>query len=97
MSAPEATKCLRVRVEGRVQGVWFRAWAAEEATKRGLRGWVRNRADGSVEVQLCGPAARVDEMVTLCRRGPPLARVQGIIAAAVEDDGEPGFRSLPTV
>ena len=93
--APE-TKCLRLRIEGRVQGVWYRAWTGEEAASRSLRGWVRNRTDGSVEAQFCGPAAAVDDMVEACRRGPPHARVQGLIAAPAEDDGEPGFRQLPT-
>ncbi len=96
MGAPEKGKCVRLRLEGRVQGVWFRAWAAEEAVRRGLRGWVRNLRDGSVEAQLCGPGAEVDAMIEACRRGPPLARVERLIAGAVEDDGEPGFRQLPT-
>ena len=96
MSAAPEEKCVRVRLEGRVQGVWFRAWTAEEATRLGLRGWVRNRADGSVEAQFAGAASLVDAMVEACRRGPPLARVQGLIAAAVEDDGMSGFRQLPT-
>ncbi len=97
MAAAGAIKCVRVRIEGKVQGVWFRAWTAEEAAARGLRGWVRNRRDGSVEAQFAGPAEKVDDMVAACRRGPPLARVDGIIAAPVEDDGAPGFRGLPTV
>ncbi|MFI5023428.1 MAG: acylphosphatase [Alphaproteobacteria bacterium] len=97
MSAAQESKCVRLRLEGRVQGVWFRAWTAEEAARRGLRGWVRNRADGSVEAQFAGAASLVDEMVEACRRGPPHARVHGLIAAAVEDDGMPGFRQLPTV
>ena len=97
MAAGGATKCVRVRIEGKVQGVWFRAWTAEEATTRGLRGWVRNRRDGSVEAQFAGPADRVDDMIAACRRGPPLARVDGIIAAPVDDDGEPGFRALPSI
>ncbi|HLI13272.1 MAG TPA: acylphosphatase [Alphaproteobacteria bacterium] len=89
--------CVRVRIEGRVQGVWFRAWTAEEAAKRNLRGWVRNRKDGSVEAQFAGVLDQVDAMVEACRRGPPLARVEGLISAPVEDDGEPGFRTLPTI
>ena len=96
MSSAEPRKCVRVRIEGRVQGVWFRAWTAEEAMGRGLRGWVRNRADGSVEAQFSGPTAKVEAMVEACRRGPPLARVAGLIQAPVEDDGEPGFHQLPT-
>lgn len=90
-------KTVRVRIEGRVQGVWFRAWTGEEATKRSLRGWVRNRRDGSVEAQFSGPPDKVNEMVESCKKGPPHARVAGIIAAEVEDDGEPGFRQLPTM
>ena len=43
------TKTVRVVIEGRVQGVWFRGWAVEQATARGLSGWIGNRADGSVE------------------------------------------------
>jgi acylphosphatase len=90
-------KTVRVRIEGRVQGVWFRAWVGEEAHKRGLSGWVRNRGDGSVEAQFSGPGAQVNDMVEACKRGPPNARVQGLIAAEVEDDGAPGFRQLPTL
>ena len=95
--APEPeTKCVRLRIEGRVQGVWFRAWTAEEATRLGLRGWVRNRLDGSVEVHLGGPAPAVDRMIALCREGPPLARVARLVERPAEDDGVPGFRQLPT-
>jgi acylphosphatase len=97
MTAPPETKSVRVRIEGRVQGVWFRAWAGEEAGKRGLRGWVRNRRDGSVEAQFAGPLQLVNEMVEACKKGPPHARVAGILVAEVEDDGEPDFRQLPTL
>jgi len=89
-------KSVRVRIEGRVQGVWFRAWTSQEAVRRGLRGWVRNRADGSVEAHFAGPSALVDEMVAACRTGPPHARVEGLISAAAEDDGKAGFHQLPT-
>ena len=47
-----------VRIRGKVQGVWYRAWTVQEATRRGLRGWVRNRRDGSVEAFFAGEAAR---------------------------------------
>ncbi|HEY6336103.1 MAG TPA: acylphosphatase [Alphaproteobacteria bacterium] len=97
MNEASRTKTVRMRIEGRVQGVWFRAWTAEEAMKRGVRGWVRNRRDGSVEAQFSGPSQNVDEMVEACKKGPPHAVVQGVIAAEAEDDNEPGFRTLPTV
>ena len=47
--------------------------------------------------KVAGPAEMVDDMVAACRRGPPLARVDGIIAAPVEDDGAPGVHALPSV
>jgi acylphosphatase len=93
---------VRVRIEGRVQGVWFRAWTAQEATARGLDGWVRNRADGTVEALFKGPADAVEAMVEACREGPPSARVTGVAARptdamdAAEAAMEPGFHQLPT-
>ena len=89
-------KAVIARIHGRVQGVWFRAWTVENATRRGLRGWVRNRYDGSVEALLCGPASTVDEMIEACRRGPRSARVERIDQTAAEPVQEPGFRLLPT-
>lgn len=77
-------KTVRVQITGKVQGVWYRAWTVDEATKRGLRGWVRNRRDGSVEALFAGDDATVDDMVKACHEGPPLAEVD---AVAVEDAG----------
>jgi acylphosphatase len=89
-------KAVRVVIEGRVQGVWFRAWTAEEAARRGLRGWVRNRRDGSVEALFSGAAAEVDDMVKACWRGPPAARVEKVAEHPADDPGGQGFRHLPT-
>ncbi len=91
-----ATKTVHVRIEGRVQGVWYRGWTVDEAASRGLRGWVRNRMDGSVEALFSGPAADVDDMVEACRRGPPAARVDGITASPAEAPEGAGFHSLAT-
>ncbi|MEX0808199.1 MAG: acylphosphatase [Dongiaceae bacterium] len=71
-------KIVRAVIAGKVQGVWFRAWTVDEATKRGLRGWVRNRKDGSVEALFAGDPAKVDTMVAACREGPPLAKVENV-------------------
>lgn len=90
-----AEKAVRVVIEGRVQGVWFRAWTAQEAERRGLRGWVRNRRDGAVEALFAGDVAQVDDMVRACRQGPPSARVEKVAAHPAEDPGG-GFRHLPT-
>ena len=93
---------LHLRIRGRVQGVFFRHWVMEEATRRGIRGWVRNRADGSVEAVLAGEMAAVRAMVQACRQGPPGAQVADIvqypgeIPPTDEDFGET-FRLLPSV
>lgn len=89
-------KAVRVVVRGRVQGVWFRGWTVEEAVARRLRGWVRNRRDGSVEALFAGPAAAVDAMVSACRRGPSYARVDDMESNPAAIPAEDGFRSLPT-
>ena len=75
-----AADCKRVhlRVNGLVQGVFFRQTAKEEAQGLGLRGWVRNRRDGDVEAVVEGPNAAVDEFVDWCREGPPHARVASV-------------------
>jgi acylphosphatase len=64
-----------VIVRGRVQGVGYRAFVEHEAHRRGLRGWVRNRRDGSVEAVFAGPRDVVVAMIEACRRGPYAARV----------------------
>jgi len=89
-------KAVRVVIEGRVQGVWYRGWTVDEAQRRNLRGWVRNRRDGSVEALFAGDAAQVDDMVRACRQGPPAARVENVSAHPAEDPGG-GFRHMPTV
>jgi len=75
-------KTILVRIEGRVQGVCFRYWTKQEADKRGLDGWVRNRADGSVEALFSGPGKIVDDMLKACRIGPTAARVDAVTPSA---------------
>jgi len=89
-------RAVAVRIEGRVQGVWYRGWAVDEAERRGLCGWVRNRSDGSVEALFIGPEALVAEMVAACRRGPPAARVSNVVETPAQDDGSQGFRQRAT-
>jgi acylphosphatase len=89
MSAAGATAgdtTLRLLIRGRVQGVGFRYAFAHEARSRKLRGWVRNRRDGSVEAIVAGPAVDVDGIVAWSRRGPAAAQVTGIETAAAEGD-----------
>jgi acylphosphatase len=82
----------RVVIAGRVQGVGYRDWMVREATRLGVQGWVRNRADGAVEALVDGEEAAVQALLLLCRRGPLLARVDEITEAFDEPPGEPGFR-----
>ena len=70
-----ATKAVSVRVTGRVQGVSFRWYAAQEAERAGVRGWVRNEPDGSVAGHFEGSADAVDALVAWCHRGPSAASV----------------------
>jgi acylphosphatase len=67
-----------VIIRGRVQGVGYRAWTEYTALERGLRGWVRNRRDGSVEALFVGPQEEVAAMIDVCKLGPDGSRVDGI-------------------
>ena len=86
----------RLRIEGRVHGVGYRDWMVREAQRLGLAGWVRNRRDGTVEALVSGPEPAVQALLTACRRGPPLARVDGITEDFSDPPEEPGFRKLPS-
>lgn len=97
MTGEAGRKAVRARIRGRVQGVGYRYWTADQATALGLDGWVRNRADGSVEAVFAGAAEAVDEMLARCRSGPPLARVSAVETAPEDGPVEPGFRMAPTV
>jgi acylphosphatase len=66
---------VHVSIEGRVQGVWFRASTRDVALRLGLSGWVRNLPTGGVEAEFEGPRERVEQAVEWCRHGPPGARV----------------------
>lgn len=78
-------------ISGRVQGVGYRDWLVREARPRGLRGWVRNRADGSVQALVAGDPGSVQAMIAACHRGPLLARVTAVAEAPAEPPEAPGF------
>lgn len=69
---------VRLIIEGRVQGVWFRESTRKEAERLGVRGWVRNRREGTVEVVAEGPEDSVRKLVAWCHHGPPSARVMRV-------------------
>lgn len=90
-------RTVQVRIEGRVQGVGFRAFIEMNADELGLEGWVRNRRDGSVEALFQGTPDVVENMLQRCQEGPPSSSV-----TRVEPIGEgvgvfESFEVRPTV
>lgn len=92
-----ADSAVRVVIEGRVQGVGYRAWMVRAASHRGLKGWVRNRSDGSVEALLIGELDEIDAMIETCRRGPAHAHVAGVARFEAPGEDAPPFHARPTV
>ena len=92
-----------ITARGRVQGVGYRAFVADEAMNRGITGWVRNRRDGTVEAVFAGPSDAVTGLIAVCRQGPWGARVHGVDerAGSADDLGQrrpgEGFSVLPTI
>ena len=78
-------------ISGRVQGVFFRAEAAQRARSLGLAGWVRNNADGTVEAVFEGERERVGSMVEWARRGPSLAEVERVDLSWEQPRNDRGF------
>ena len=86
---------MRLIIEGRVQGVWFRESTRIEATSVGVFGWVKNLPDGTVEVLAEGPEEAVRKLVSWCHHGPSVARVDQVHAKSQEWKGE--FESFDIV
>ncbi|MFP2933023.1 acylphosphatase [Pyxidicoccus sp. 3LG] len=82
------TRRVTLRIQGKVQGVFFRESARTEAVRLGLTGWVRNRSDGAVEAVVEGPPAVLEEFIRWCNRGPTQARVSGVERTDGEATGE---------
>ncbi len=69
---------VHLRITGRVQGVYYRASMVKQARLIGLKGWVKNMHDGTVEAMIQGKAGTVDKLVQWCSYGPPGARVRAV-------------------
>ena len=78
-------------VSGQVQGVFFRDTCRREAGDRGVAGWVRNRADGTVEAVLEGEPEAVEQVLAWMRTGPTSARVTGVRTSGEDPAGERDF------
>ncbi|MBC7804225.1 MAG: acylphosphatase [Candidatus Parcubacteria bacterium] len=90
---------LHLRISGHVQGVGYRATLRSEAVALGLRGWVRNRVDGTVEAVLQGNSEAVEHVLAWSKQGPPGARVLSVSAQSAQgetDRAHTGFHLLPT-
>jgi len=72
------TKHYQLKISGRVQGVAYRASTREKARELGVKGFVRNEADGGVYVEAEGPESSLEELLRWCRQGPPAARVADV-------------------
>jgi len=94
MTQEADTRTVTVRIEGRVQGVYYRAWTDQTARALGLDGTVRNASDGSVEAVFSGSAEIVAEMLRRCADGPPDAKVSAV--TITDEGGAPpsGFRVI---
>ncbi|MEZ5776440.1 MAG: acylphosphatase [Hyphomicrobiaceae bacterium] len=94
------TRTTRLVVSGRVQRVGFRDWVRRTARRLELDGWVRNLADGRVEMLVAGRRVDVDEMIARCRNGPQSATVAGVdVVECAAGEGPArgsGFKILPT-
>jgi len=90
-------RAVRLRMRGRVQGVWFRGWAMERAGDLGLDGWVRNRRDGTVEAVFSGNVEAIETIVDLCRAGPPHAWVDHVDRLEERVSETAGFEVRETI
>jgi len=88
---------MNIRIERDVQGVGFRDCAIREANARRLKGWVRNRMDGSIEAVASGPRTVVESFITACIKGPRGARVTAFNLMPTDPPDSLGFMRRPTV
>jgi acylphosphatase len=94
MTAPIET--VRLRLTGQVQGVGYRFWMTRTAVSLGLRGWVRNRTDGSVEALVTGAPEAVAAMIEASGKGPLGAQVSDVTVTPDQDNSSMGFVARPT-
>lgn len=85
-------KTQRIKVKGKVQGVFFRKSTQEKATELDLAGWVRNEPDGSVLLEAEGPEEAMQRLVDWLHQGPPAAEVDSVEASDLPPAGFHDFR-----
>lgn len=88
----------RLTITGKVQGVFYRDWFVEQTRALGLDGWVRNRADGSVEAVVVGAPEMVEKAIELARQGSPSSRVADVqVSGDAPAERLEGFVKRPTL
>jgi acylphosphatase len=87
-------QCIKARVTGKVQGVFFRRSTQQQALQLGLSGYVKNLSDGSVEVLACGEVSALAKLEVFLHQGPPNSEVERVKVEAVVDEQADGFRVL---
>lgn len=90
------SRTVAITIRGRVQGVGFRAWVHHQAELQGLKGWVRNRRDGTVEAVLSGRTELVEAVLKACRSGPRGSRVEAVDVADASEEPASRFEVRPT-
>lgn len=83
--------CRLFRIEGQVQGVWFRESTRREAVPLGISGYAKNLPDGSVEVLACGDAHAIEQLAQWLEQGPPMAQVEKVEAMETDADCPDAF------
>ncbi|TXK28572.1 acylphosphatase [Ottowia sp. GY511] len=86
-----------LRIHGRVQGVYYRASTVQQAERLGVHGWVRNRADGSVEALVQGTPDAVQALIDWAHQGPARAQVERVEVSEAPAEAVPGFTQAGTV
>lgn len=89
--------CRHLAITGRVQNVFYRDWLVEQALGIGITGWVRNRADGSVEAVVSGSSEMIDAIVARARQGSPASRVDNVVVSEAPAEIFDGFDKRATV
>ena len=85
------SKCRKFRVDGRVQGGWFRESTRQQADRLGVSGYAINCPDGSVEVLACGAAEALDALAGWLAQGPPMAQVRSVMESTYTGECPDGF------
>lgn len=92
-------KTVQILIIGKVQGVFFRKYTQQKALSLNLFGWVRNRTDGSVELQACGEESNLQLLIDWCHKGSPMSKVKDVIVewGDYPDCDSDAFEIRPTI